>query len=210
MSTIELSTTLLTASAPIRNEPVQARSTARLAALLDSAAAVIDEIGYERLTTAMVADRAGASIGTVYRYFPDRIAVLQSLAARNSERLLERLAGVLADEAHTTATDAVLAVLEVTVDLFRSEPGYRSLRVGDVLDLLPPAADETANSVVAGAIAEAIQQRFGVSASADVRLALGSAVEVIDALVARAFARDGDGDAVLLDEARRVVITDCP
>ena len=205
MSTIELSTTLLTASAPIRNEPVQARSTARLAALLDSAAAVIDEIGYERLTTAMVADRAGASIGTVYRYFPDRIAVLQSLAARNSERLLERLAGVLADEAHTTATDAVLAVLEVTVDLFRSEPGYRSLRVGDVLDLLPPAADETANGVVAGAIAEAIQQRFGVSASADVRLALGSAVEVIDALVARAFARDGDGDAVLLDEARRVV-----
>ena len=46
MSAIELSTTLLTASAPIRNEPVQARSTARLAALLDSAAAVIDEIGY--------------------------------------------------------------------------------------------------------------------------------------------------------------------
>ena len=43
-SIIELSTTLLAAPAPIRNEPVQARSTARLAALLDSAAAVIDEI----------------------------------------------------------------------------------------------------------------------------------------------------------------------
>ncbi|MFP5450351.1 MAG: TetR/AcrR family transcriptional regulator, partial [Thermoleophilia bacterium] len=110
-SIIELSTTLLAASAPIRNEPVQARSTARLAALLDSAAAVIDEIGYERLTTAMVADRAGASIGTVYRYFPDRIAVLQALAARNSERLLERLVGELASDAHATATDAVLGVL---------------------------------------------------------------------------------------------------
>ena len=74
---------------PIRNEPVQARSTARLAALLDAAAHVVDEIGYERLTTAMVAERAGASIGTVYRYFPDRIAVLQSLAARNAERIGE-------------------------------------------------------------------------------------------------------------------------
>lgn len=204
-STIELSTTLLAASAPIRNEPVQARSTARLAALLDSAAAVIDEIGYERLTTAMVADRAGASIGTVYRYFPDRIAVLQALAARNSERLLERLAGELASDAHTIATDAVLGVLEVTVELFRMEPGYRSLRVGDVLDLLPPAADETANSVVAGAVAAALQQRFDVSADDAARRAIGSAVEVIDALVARAFARDADGDAVLLDEARRVV-----
>jgi len=80
----------------IRNEPMQARSTARLAALLDAAAAVVAEIGYERLTTAMVAEGAGASIGTVYRYFPDRIAVLQSLAARNEERIIERLIAVIA------------------------------------------------------------------------------------------------------------------
>ena len=73
------------ARAALRNEPVQARSTARLSALLDAAAQIVDEIGYERLTTAMVAERAGASIGTVYRYFPDRIAVLQALAARNLE-----------------------------------------------------------------------------------------------------------------------------
>lgn len=205
MSTIELSTTLLAASAPIRNEPVQARSTARLAALLDAAAAVISEIGYERLTTAMVADRAGASIGTVYRYFPDRIAVLQSLAARNSERLLARLADELALERHSTPTDALLGVLEVTVELFRSEPGYRSLRVGDVLDLLPASTEETANSVVAGAVAEALEQRFGIVADAGTRLVIGTAVETVDALVAKAFARDDRGDAVLLDEARRVV-----
>ena len=57
----------LTAPPPaqlIRNEPMQARSTARLAALLDAAAAVVADIGYERLTTAMVAEGAGASIGT--------------------------------------------------------------------------------------------------------------------------------------------------
>ena len=71
------------ATALLRNEPVQARSTARLTSLLDAAAQVVDEIGFERLTTAMVAERAGASIGTVYRYFPDRIAVLQSLSARS-------------------------------------------------------------------------------------------------------------------------------
>src|SRR6478609_3975640 len=70
------------ATALLRNEPVQARSTARLTSLLDAAAEVVDDIGFERLTTAMVAERAGASIGTVYRYFPDRIAVLQALRDR--------------------------------------------------------------------------------------------------------------------------------
>lgn len=199
------SATAVLGGAPIRNEPVQARSTARLATLLDSAAAMIDEIGYERLTTAMVAERAGASIGTVYRYFPDRIAVLQALGARNTERLLSGIAGELVAGRHASAVDAVVAVLEVTIGLFRSEPGYRSVRVGDVLDILPPQAPTTAHAAVADVIADALVAGYGVSDSADARRAVGTAVEVIDALVARAFARDAKGDAALLDEARRAV-----
>ena len=203
MTIIDLSSTLLAAAAPIRNEPVQARSTARLAALLDSAAAVIDEIGYERLTTAMVADRAGASIGTVYRYFPDRIAVLQSLAARNTERLLAALSIELADERHTTAVDALLGVVSATAELFRVEPGYKSVRVGDVLDLLPPNSEASTHDVVASAVTAGLGQRFSIDAAAGA--AIATAITVIDALVSRAFARHAAGDAALLDEARRVV-----
>src|ERR1700709_2710518 len=95
------------ATAAPRKEPVQARSTARLTALLDAAAAAVEELGYERLTTAMVAERAGASIGTVYRYFPDRIAVLQALAARNLERVLGGILISLNDHANTTWREAV-------------------------------------------------------------------------------------------------------
>src|SRR6188768_2997276 len=101
------------ASVALRNEPVQARSTARLAGLLDAAAAVIDELGYERLTTAMVAERAGASIGTVYRYFPDRIAVLQALAARNLERTLERTVVEINDPKNENWIDALSAAFGV-------------------------------------------------------------------------------------------------
>jgi AcrR family transcriptional regulator len=205
MSTIEMSPVTRVVAAPIRNEPVQARSTARLATLLDAAAAVIDEIGYERLTTAMVADRAGASIGTVYRYFPDRIAVLQSLAARNSERARELVQSELVADAHPTALDALLAVLDVTAELFRSEPGYRALRVGDVLDLLPHGDDATGNSVLASVVVRRLDERFGVGSGASERQAIETAVEVIDALVARAFARTPDGDPRWLAEARRIV-----
>lgn len=205
MNIIESSTPLLSAAAPIRNEPVQARSTARLAALLDSAAAVIDEIGYERLTTAMVAERAGASIGTVYRYFPDRIAVLQSLAARNTERLMSRVAAELVPGGHASATDAVVAVLGAMTELFRSEPGYRSVRAGDVLDLLPPQTEATANAMMADVVADALIAGYSVVDSAEVRLAVGTAIEIADALVARAFARSSQGDAALLAEAERAV-----
>lgn len=205
VSNLEISSSLLVGSALIRNEPVQARSTARLAALLDAAAAVIDEIGYERLTTAMVADRAGASIGTVYRYFPDRIAVLQALAARNSERLAARLADELDPERHANPAAAMHGVLTAVADLFRREPGYPSIRVGDVLDLRPPVSAETANGAVASMITDAFIARFGVRDSAELRGAVATAYELIDAFVARAFARNRDGDKALLAEASRVL-----
>jgi AcrR family transcriptional regulator len=188
----------------IRNEPMQARSTARLAALLDAAAAVVAEIGYERLTTAMVAEGAGASIGTVYRYFPDRIAVLQSLAARNEERLTERVVTAVAEPAHATWADALAAGFDVYVEFFREEPGFASLRLGDVLDLRP-AEGTPRMTVLANTVIDAVAARFGLEADARLRLGYDVAAEAADALIARAFARDPQGDAERLDAARSAV-----
>jgi len=187
-------------SAAIRNEPVQARSTARLAALLDAAARVIDEIGYERLTTAMVADRAGASIGTVYRYFPDRIAVLQTLAARNADRIGERALAELKNRRHETWTAALEAGYDVFTAAFRSEPGFASLRFGDVLDLRPVLGPLALRefAVRAGAV---MVDRFGMSDSDDARLTLQSVLTIADAVAADAFQRDRQGDPVVLRHA---------
>ena len=197
----------LGASAPLRNEPVQARSTARLTALLDAAAAAVEELGYERLTTAMVAERAGASIGTVYRYFPDRIAVLQALAARNLERVLGGILIRISDHANMTWRDAVSASFDVYVAAFRSEPGFGSLRGGDVIDLRPATAQTTVNSHIAEAMLKSLAARFEVPTSTETSFAFENAVEVMDALIARAFARNSDGDSAFLDSGRALVLS---
>jgi AcrR family transcriptional regulator len=189
----------------LRNEPVQARSAARLAGLLDAAAVVIDELGYERLTTAMVAERAGASIGTVYRYFPDRIAVLQALGARNLDRVLARMVEEISSEAHANWSEAMTAGFDVLVDAFRNEPGFRSLRVGDVIDLRPAPNDRAYNSIVAEAIMDALVTRFDIVKSEKAIFAFEAAVEVCDALAARAFARDSKGDARFLEASKPAV-----
>ncbi len=199
------STSYFSGSALIRNEPVQARSTARLSGLLDAAAAVIGEIGYERLTTAMVAERAGASIGTVYRYFPDRLAVLQALALRNYERMLDRVRTDIMDPAHEDWRGALGAVLDRTVEAYRSEPGYRSIRLGDVIDIHPRTVAETANSALAGAVFDALADRYGLTAGEEGRLALQAAFEAVDGLLARAFALDEKGDERFLTSARETL-----
>ncbi|MFZ2963399.1 MAG: TetR/AcrR family transcriptional regulator [Rhodoglobus sp.] len=191
----------------LRNEPVQARSTARLTALLDAAAAIVDEIGFERLTTAMVAERAGASIGTVYRYFPDRIALLQALAARNLERVLTRTSDEIGDPRHEDWMGAIDATFEILVDAFRSEPGFRGLRVGDVIDLRPAPTERTYNSIVADRLLDRLIERFGVQDSPELRFRFETAIEVSDALAARAFARDPQGDDRFLEVGRGVFST---
>jgi AcrR family transcriptional regulator len=185
---------------PIRNEPVQARSTARLAALLDAAAHVIDEIGYERLTTAMVAERAGASIGTVYRYFPDRIAVLQSLAARNAERVGEQALAELNNSRHDTWQAALEAGFDVFTAAFRSEPGFAALRFGDVLDLRP-FVGVPALRVFSDRAAAVMIDRFGMSRGEDAALTLQSVLTLADAIAADAFQRASHGDAAILSHA---------
>lgn len=187
--------------AMLRNEPVQARSTARLASLLDAAAAIIDEIGYERLTTAMVAERAGASIGTVYRYFPDRIVVLQSLSARSLGGFVDATRSILLDPAHESWWDAISACIDAMTSAFRSLPGFRSLRLGDVLDVRPALSAQAGSTVVAAAGAAALISRFGVPEE-DLAHRLEVVIVLADALLARAFAYDADGDAKLIGEAK--------
>ena len=191
----------------LRNEPVQARSTARLTALLDAAAAVVDEIGFERLTTAMVAEGAGASIGTVYRYFPDRIAVLQALAARNLHRVLERVTTEMMDEKHGDWQSALSAAFEIFVGAYRTEPGFRGLRVGDVLDLRPAHQERTFNSIVSDRLLDGLISRFGFADGPDIRFTFETAMEVSDSLATRAFARDPHGDDAFLVAGREVVFS---
>jgi AcrR family transcriptional regulator len=191
-------------SVSIRVEPVQARSTARVNALLDAASDTIHDVGYELLTTAMVAERAGASIGTVYRYFPDRVAVLQALAARNRDRVIHALTVRLEREKPVTVIAHIDTVLDSLVEVFRSEKGFRSLRTGDVLDIRPATSTRSGNSEIARVISDDLRERLGIRLDSAARLAVETAVEVMDALLGRAFVHSDKGDGTLIDEARRM------
>lgn len=191
-------------TALLRNEPVQARSTARLTSLLDAAATTIDHVGFERLTTAMVAERAGASIGTVYRYFPDRIAVLQSVAARAIDRFSDRVRTTLGGRQYGTWWDAIEALIDQGVDAFAKEPAFAALRFGDVLDLRPRETTRTGSSQVSEVIAPVLVSQYGFKDNADLAFRLEVVFQLVDSLLARAFAFEARGDKHYIDEAKQV------
>jgi AcrR family transcriptional regulator len=185
----------------VRTEPTQRRSTQRLDALLDAAAEIVDETGFERLTTQMVAERAGASIGTVYRYFPDRVAVLNALRERSIRRFRERVADDMERSELTTWWDVVDVSLDAFAALFRDEPGFSVVHAGR-----RETADGDIEPEFAHRLASLIEAEFDVVADgAELRFRLGVAIELGDALISRAFEREPVGDDRYLAEAKRLV-----
>jgi AcrR family transcriptional regulator len=186
------------------NTPVQARSNARVTALLDAAAKVVHERGYEELTTANVAEVAGASIGTVYRYFEDRVKVLEALAIRNLERTDRRFQDALEQVTGSSPNDAIDVMFEMYLEMFRNEPGFRSLRLGDVLDIRPRSR-ESRLTTAARTMTEQLSVRFGFANNAATVLEVEKSLVAVDAYLARAFFTDDRGDGVFVEAARASV-----
>jgi len=67
-----------------RRAPVQERAQKTVALLLDTAAVLLEEVGVEGFNTNALAARAGVRVRTVYRYFPNKVAVMIALAERLS------------------------------------------------------------------------------------------------------------------------------
>jgi len=197
----EVSNALPGGSSLLRNEPVQARSSARLAGLLDAAAAVIDEIGFERLTTAMVAERAGASIGTVYRYFPDRIAVVEALAIRCTQRLASRFVQALESSGATTWQAGCDALIDMTAEMYRTEPGFRAIGFGDASDS-GTGDDDDRMAALGGAVAQVMHDHFDTPTGEHVSRAWTVLAESGHAVLARAHADREHPDAALVEAYR--------
>lgn len=83
---------------PLRyREPQQARSAATLARVLRAAEEIASSSGLEEMTMTGVAERAGVSVGTIYRRFEDKEQLITAL----TERMLERREDYVAEQLRT-------------------------------------------------------------------------------------------------------------
>jgi AcrR family transcriptional regulator len=96
-SEIQFSNTMnncITPQISIRKQPRQARSRELVDTILEAAVQVLKKEGAQRFTTARVAERAGASVGSLYQYFPNKAAILFRLQVdewRENAKLLREI-----------------------------------------------------------------------------------------------------------------------
>ena len=65
-----------------RRKPLQARALKRHEQILDTTAELLEKVGVDELTTILIAKSLKISVGSLYHYFPNKIAILYALSQR--------------------------------------------------------------------------------------------------------------------------------
>ena len=173
---IELSSTV-TASPAEAKEPKRERGKLRVAALLNAGGELFAEKGYDATTMTEIAQRAGASIGSLYQFFPSTEALAEALFLRYAARAAERLdsfaklapglkpaqlADLLVDmklEMHSHR-DAAIALSESIAAIVERRKPLRDVtfaKIAAILQAMNPALTERQATVTAAAVQQVMK-----------------------------------------------------
>lgn len=152
----------------------------RVAELMEAAAAVIQERGFEAATMAEIAARADAKIGSLYRFFPSKEAVADALMEHHAEVMQAEYQAIHVSAANATPEELADILLDFLVKLYPRARAFTAL--------LDSRTDWTE-----------IRRRFRGQALAGVQTALTICAPDLDASAA------GDIAAVMLNNMKTMV-----
>jgi AcrR family transcriptional regulator len=151
----------------------QARGVRRMGEILDAAAELFAEVGYDSATTNAIAARAGISPGSLYQFFAGKEDIAQALADRYVPELerahREATAG---DLAGLGLDDLIDRVVDPIVAVNVANPGMKDLIGRSELPEHIMAPARRVQGAVVGRVADVIeQQRPGLDVATRTRYA---------------------------------------
>lgn len=191
----------VTVAEPERRIPAQDRSRRRLERVLESAAVVFAEQGYEAATMEAIAERAETSIGSIYQFFTNKAAVYDELTRRYHARIKllfdTLLAGPMIERPWTEVIDAGVDTLAAFT---ASDPGFRAVWRGLHLSPTVVAEGEAINRAFARRVEEVLTAKLPNLPPRQRSLVATMVVEIVTAMLIRtARAADEDGLALMTE-----------
>src|SRR5215470_7440039 len=184
-----------------RGEPRQARSRDKLGRILAATAELLQEHRYDELGTRLIAERAGVSVGSLYRFFPDKDSIARALLLG----WLDDVVGFIGWAPGGEVPDRPGAILDHLIDsyadFFRRQPGFRNAFYHAQRSPELEQAQRQNDRDLASRLHDLLRTGYGLSDPALAARCL-IAVEVADHLLGLAFRDKPDGDATVVEEAK--------
>ncbi len=149
--------------------------------ILDATSALLVKEPLEQLTTSRVAAEAGVSIGGLYRFFPDKQALIDAIALKRVEEFQEEIQRRLALMDRIDGPTLLNTLVDMYVDFLDRHTDFRTIALGHHFSAL------TKERKVEDESGPAAMVKLFLLDGADVKI--GIAVEVGEKLIDYAFAQ---------------------
>lgn len=181
-----------------RRVPAQARSKERVERILEAAARVIAAEGLDAATMEGIAAEADTSIGSIYQFFPNKVAVFNAVA----ERYMEKARAFFDAVASGPLLDRPWPeILEASIDAFaafhENEPGFRAVWVGLNLNEEVVTSGEALNREIAKRIEAVFAAKLPRLPAKSRPLVATMVVEVFSAMLVISARRPTERSAML-------------
>jgi|HubBroStandDraft_1064217.scaffolds.fasta_scaffold02022_11 AcrR family transcriptional regulator len=195
-----------------RRNPVQERSQETVQRIFAGAAELLGRgLALSDVTTAMIAAEARVSVGALYRFFPDKQAIIDAIAARHMERFQKGLARDLAAAAPKDGPGLLGAIIEAFYLYLEANRDFVTVAYGAAgggRHVSRPARDSHAAADAGGAtlVRWFMSEGLGVPAPSALDWKLKIATETGDRLLGFAFEQpDSAGRRRVVEEAKRLL-----
>ena len=190
-----------------RKRPRQARSRATVDAVLEATARVLVKRGFDGLTTNLVAEAAGVSIGSLYQYFPNKAALVGALIEKHVDAMQSLALAELTRVAQLPMPEAIRSVIEVMIRAHAVSPELHRVLTEQVPRVGRMAKLREIEAITHRMVAGLLASRKAELAIEDPDMAAFVLVSAIEAITHRAalFAPELLRDPRLVDETCAMV-----
>lgn len=192
-----------------KNKPRQERAKRTYEAILSAAAELLLEVGVERISTNLVAERAGITVPALYRYFPNKYSVLNALGAVLMDRQNKVFQAWF--ERHLASGDPeelivnVKELLRETYEVTREQPG--GLEIVQALRAVAPLREVRLEShkLVSNQFAEIAAGFLGREADDHIRLEARLTIEMSYAVIEMALEDESLEPDALMEQGASMI-----
>lgn len=192
---------------PEPRRPQQERGERRVEEILDAAEAVIGEVGVEEATTNAIAERAGASVGSLYHFFPNKEAIVRALAARYETQIRQIKEVTLGPGAGLVPIPQMVdGIVDPLVRFMEQRPAYFAVFHATQDPRKPYCVSEELHHTIVGKVEALMAVRAPQADPAYRRLQATFSVEYVHRMLEAVWNQPPELRPGMLEELKRVFI----
>jgi len=192
-----------------RRVPLRPRGHKTLQRLLDSASSLLTHMPLDDVTTTRIAAEAGISVGAIYRFFPDKQAIIDAIAVRHVEQFRASLVGTVLK---TVASQLVRlekprpalildAIIDAYIAYLDAHPDFRAISFGRHISAATKERQVSPDAGVSALLKRFMLEQLGTADTAELDLKLRIVSEAGERLIAYAYEQPAreDRDRVIAE-----------